>query len=93
MHCFIAIKRETILDKIVCNGCSLRGFILWNDKTVIAASSDKSVKIIDLETKKVETIKDVHTNVVCSVVKIMHPIYGESLISSAIDGKVKLYHS
>lgn len=84
---------ETILDKIVCNGCSLRGFILWNDKTVIAASSDKSVKIIDLETKKVETIKDIHTNVVCSVVKIMHPIYGESLISSAIDGKVKLYHS
>lgn len=85
--------QETIIDKIVCNGCSLRGFVLWNDKIVVAASSDKSVKVIDLQTKKIETIKDIHTNVVCSVVKIFHPIYGESLISSAIDGKVKLYHS
>jgi WD40 repeat protein len=85
------IKNAQIALTIHVTGCSLRGFCIWNSQYVLAASSDKSVKVIDLNSNSVSSIPKSHNNVICSVEKIVHPLYGECLLSSAIDGFVKLW--
>lgn len=72
-------------------GCSLRGLILWNEKYLISASSDKSYKIFNIEDKILENTVPCHDNVVCSVQKILHPKLGESLLTCSIDGNLKLF--
>jgi WD40 repeat protein len=63
---------------------------MWNDKYVIAASSDKSFKVFDLNTNTFTTISG-HDNVICSVEKIELNGLGECLLTSAIDGKIKIW--
>ena len=53
---------------------------------------NKSFKIIDLEQNKVICdIKGQHTDYVKCIKKIYHPIYGESLLSAALDNTIKLW--
>lgn len=80
-----------IWKKIHAPSCSLRGFILWNEKYLIAASSDKAYKIFDLDEGTLDTVKTCHENVLCTVQKIIHPNLGECLLTCAIDGKIKLF--
>lgn len=80
-----------IWKKMHAPSCSLRGIILWNEKYLIAASSDKAYKIFDLDEGKLDTVKTCHENVLCTVQKIVHPNLGECLITCAIDGKIKLF--
>jgi hypothetical protein len=79
--------RKTVNSK----GCCMRGICIWNDEIAIVAGSDKCVKIINYKNQIVEGQIDGHNNVVCTVEKIVHPIYGESIITGSIDGKIKLY--
>jgi WD40 repeat protein len=72
-------------------GCNLRGLCLWNDQYIICASSDKSYKVYDLNSMQLVETKTGHENVACTVSKILHPIYGECILSSAIDGAIKLW--
>jgi WD40 repeat protein len=71
--------------------CSLRGIILWNEKYLIAASSDKAYKIFDIDEGTLDTVKTCHENVLCTIQKIVHPNLGECLFTCAIDGKIKLF--
>eukprot|EP00340_Litonotus_pictus_P006848 CAMPEP_0170514380 /NCGR_PEP_ID=MMETSP0209-20121228/942_1 /TAXON_ID=665100 ORGANISM="Litonotus pictus, Strain P1" /NCGR_SAMPLE_ID=MMETSP0209 /ASSEMBLY_ACC=CAM_ASM_000301 /LENGTH=585 /DNA_ID=CAMNT_0010798443 /DNA_START=16 /DNA_END=1773 /DNA_ORIENTATION=+ len=84
-------EKVKISKKLTCSGCSLRGIVLWNEKLIVAASSDKSFKFFDMDSGKIEHSQVAHENVLCSVQKIVHPKYGESLITCAIDGKLKLW--
>jgi WD40 repeat protein len=84
------VNTGAILKDVHVTGCNLRGLCLWNDKYVIAASSDKSFKIFDIETGTYTTITG-HDNVLCTIEKIEHPNLGECLLTSAIDGKIKLW--
>ena len=84
-------EKITIHKKVSCSGCSLRGIIQWNEKYIVAASSDKSFKVINLDSNTLEHSQVVHDNVLCSVQKILHPKLGECLITCAIDGKLKIY--
>ena len=70
---------------------SLRGICLWNDNYLFAAGDDHEVKLIDLN--KGEFIKSFkgHTNIVCSIEKMVHPKYGECIISQGLDGKLKIW--
>ena len=84
-------KNEMIKD-IRCPSVSLRGLCLWNRKYLIAASSDKSFKIFDLEKEQmVASISGQHFNSLCTVKKILHPKYGESLLTGSVDGNIKLW--
>lgn len=80
----------SIYKKLHAPGCNLRGILLWNQKFVIAASSDKCFKIFNIDEEKVFSSPSLHSNVLCTVQKITHPIYGESLMTSSIDGLLKL---
>ena len=70
---------------------NLRGICLWNDKYLFASGNDYQVKLFDLEEgKNVKSFK-AHTSTVCTIEKIVHPKYGECMISQALDGKLKLW--
>ena len=85
------IEKKEIYKSIQASGCNLRGICFWNDRFIIAASSDKGFKIFDLENNKNIITIHGHESVLCTVQKIMHPLYGESLISSGIYGNVELW--
>ena len=86
------LENNTLIKNIQCPSCSLRGLCLWNQQYIIAASSDKSFKVIDFTKEKfVTSISGQHFNSLCTVKKIRHPKYGESLLSGSIDGSIKLW--
>jgi WD40 repeat protein len=86
------VNTGAIFKDIHVSGCNLRGLCLWNDQYVMAASSDKSFKIFDIQSGAYTSISG-HDNVLCTIEKIEHPNLGECLLTSAIDGKIKLWTS
>lgn len=72
---------------------NLYHIIEWNNKYMIAADFiNKSFKIIDYEGKKEPiTVKAQHKEFVKSVKKILHPKYGESLLTASRDKTIKLW--
>ena len=86
------LETHQIIKSIQCQSVSLRGINLWNQKYIIAAASDKSFKILDLEKGElVGSVSGQHLNSLCSVKKVIHPLYGESLLSGSIDGTIRLW--
>ena len=70
---------------------NLRGICLWNDDYLFAAGNDYQVKLYDLtQGKFIKSLKG-HTSTVCSIEKVVHPKYGECLISQGLDGKLKMW--
>ena len=86
------LRNNKIIKSIRCPSVSLRGLCLWNKKYLIAASSDKSFKVFDLEKEQMAcSISGQHFNSLCTVKKILHPKYGEALLTGGVDGKIKLW--
>ena len=86
------LDNNSLIKNIQCPSCSLRGLCLWNEKYVIAASSDKSYKVIDFTKEKcTSSVGGQHINSLCTIKKIKHPKYGESLLTGSIDGSIKLW--
>jgi hypothetical protein len=81
----------TLLKTIASSGINLRGVCLWNDQYLFASGSDYNVKLYDLKNGIYLKKYDGHTSTCCAVEKIVHPKYGECLISHALDGKLKLW--
>ena len=69
-----------LLTKIKCF-IPLFGITLWNDNYLFAGCSDNSIKLIDLEKKLIIKSLKSHSNKVLTVKKIIHPKYGECIIS------------
>lgn len=84
-------ETEQLYKKMVSPGSNLRGIVLWNEEYLISASSDKSFKIFNIKEEKVIHTQPSHENVLCTISKFQHPVHGECLFSSAIDGKIKLW--
>ncbi len=80
-----------MLKKVSSPGFNLRGICLWNDNYIFSSGSDYTVKLYDLKNEKFVKSYTGHTSTVCAVDKIIHPKYGECLISHALDGKLKLW--
>ena len=81
-----------LLNKINVYNDWLNSICLWNKDYLFVGCDDKSIKLIDLNTNKV--IKDLngHKNRILSIKKIIHPKYGECLISQDADeSQIKLW--
>ena len=86
------LNNNTLIKNIHCPSSSLRGICLWNGQYIIAASSDKSFKVVDYNKQScVSSISGQHVNSLCTIRKIKHPKYGESLLTGSIDGNIKLW--
>jgi len=70
----------------------LNGICLWSNEYLFVGCNDKTIKLIQL--KKGIIIKDLvgHNNRVSTVKKIIHPIYGECIISQGkYNDQIKLW--
>ena len=87
------LYNKKIFKIINTNKCQLFHIIEWDNKYVIVVDScNISFKIIDMQIYKViSEIKGQHNENAISVKKICHPIYGNSLLSVAIDKTIKLW--
>ena len=71
---------NVLLAKIKCD-CAIYGICLWNDNYLFSGCSDKTIKLIELEKGLIIKSLESHTNKVITMKKIIHPKYGECLIS------------
>ena len=87
------LYKKVLINNININGSILCQIIQWDDKYAIVADyNEKSFKVINLETLKVESdIGECHTKEVKSIKKIRHPLLGDSLLSAGNDNIIKLY--
>ena len=67
--------------------------INWYDKYVIVAEKfNSSIIIIDLlQRKVVNVLKNKNSSFVISLKKIIHPLFGQSILSSDIDKNIILW--
>ena len=71
----------------------LYNIIQWNKKfAIVSGGKSKYITIFDLESfKEVNKIETRHSSNINCIKKIVHPIYGESLLSSGNDHKIRLW--
>ena len=84
---------KTIMKNIIFSKLELYNIIQWNQKyAIISGGSSKKILLFDLEKYEIISLINTnhHSNVNC-VKKINHPLYGEALLSSGNDHKIKLY--
>ena len=84
---------KSLISNVKISKTELYNIIQWNQKYIlISGGPTKLIKIFDLE--KYEEIGNIktnhHSNVNC-IKKINHPKFGEALLSSGNDHKIKLY--
>ena len=85
------LYNKTQFKVIETNSC-LFHTIQWNSKYIIVADFfSKSFKIIDIENGNIIDIPGQHTKEVICIKKVIHPNYGESLLSASMDNTIKLW--
>ena len=89
------LYNQKIYKTINTNGCKLvcklAHIIEWNKKYIIVVDNkNKSFKVIDLDDESIYNINTEHKKELISIKKIIHPKYGESLLSSARDNIIKI---
>ena len=81
-----------LLNKIKISNEGLRGICLWNLDYLFVGCDDKSIKLIELKNGLIVKNLTGHTNEVITVKKIVHPFYGEILISqNGGESKIKIW--
>jgi WD40 repeat protein len=65
---------------------------LWNNDYLFVACSDKTIKVLNLKTGLIPMCLKGHSDEVLTIKKIVHPKYGECLISQGWGNeKIKLW--
>ena len=81
-----------LLNKIKISDQGLRGICLWNNNYLFIGCDDKTIKLIELKNGLIVKNLPGHTNEVITVKKVIHPIYGEILISqNGGESKIKIW--
>ena len=82
-----------LLKKIKIKKCDLHGICLWNkDYLFVATNNEQKIILIDLKTGIIIKYLIGHNKRVLTIKKIIHPKYGECLISqNHKDSEIKLW--
>ena len=75
------------------NICELYNMILWSNRyTIISYKFGNKIKIMDNKNFEIISIfESEHFNEIKCIKKIIHPLFGESLITCSENGKIKLF--
>ena len=76
-----------LLSKIKTNGESIRSIYAWNNNYLFVGCSDHKIKLIDVNKEKVVKNYEGHEHWVCTINKIIHPKYGQCLVSQGLGEK------
>ena len=81
-----------LLNKIKINNEGLTGISLWNDNYLFVGGDDKLIQLIDINNGIVLKKLSGHENIVLTIKKIIHPKFGECLISQNLnESKIKFW--
>ena len=87
-----APARAELLETIEISNQPLFGICLWNNEFLFISCEDKEIKLIDLKNKNIIKRISGHSKPVATVKKIIHPQYGECLISQGMrDDQIRLW--
>ena len=70
-----------IIKKIETNKNCIYSLCLWNKSYLFCASEDATIKLFDLNAGIIINELKAHKKMVCTIKKIIHPLFGECLIS------------
>ena len=73
------IKKINVIDKLI------YGICLWNENFLFVGCIDKNIKLVDLNKGIVVKNLSGHNQEICTIKKIIHPKYGECLLSHGIN--------
>ncbi len=80
-----------LIKKIYIYNTEFYGICLWNEQYLFAGSKNGDIKLIDLVNEKEIKSFLKHSKSVLTLRKIIHPKYGECLLSISEDEKIKLW--
>ena len=81
-----------LLNKIIISDKRLYGINLWNDNYLLVGCKDKTIKIIEIKNGIIVKNLIGHNNRVLTIQKIIHPKYGECIISQNYhESEIKLW--
>ena len=70
-----------LIKKIETDKNCIYSLCLWNESYLFGASEDATIKLIDLNAGVIIKELKAHNKMVCTIKKIIHPYFGECLIS------------
>ena len=73
--------RGNIIKKIETDKNCIYSLCLWNESYLFCACEDATIKLIDLNAGVIINELKSHMKMVCTIKKIIHPYFGECLIS------------
>ena len=83
-----------LYNKIKVSDDILYGMCLWNNNCLFVGSDDKNIKLVDLNNGICIKSLPGHNKPVLTIKKLIHPQYGEWLISQGLqDDKIKIWHN
>ena len=81
-----------ILNIIHVDNKGLIGICLWDDKYLFCGSNNKKLNVIDIEKELIVNKYVGLKNILCTVIKINHPKYGECLVTQGLlNDQIKLW--
>ena len=81
-----------LIDKIKVIDNELYGICLWNEDYLFVGCDDETIKLIDLKNKNIVKNLIGHNNSVLTIKKIIHPKFGECIISQGwVKSEIKLW--
>ena len=81
-----------LLKEIVVSQEALYSICLWNNDYLFVGCKDNSIKLIELKNGNIIKTLSGHNSEVITIKKIIHPIYGECIISQGRgNGQIKLW--
>ena len=80
-----------LLNKLFVDSNCLYGICLWNNEYLFVGCRNRTIKLIDLNERLIKSEFKGHNNYVLTIKKVIHPKYGECLISQGYDDGIKLW--
>ena len=88
------LHQKLLINSIFINNNFLNQIIQWNENYIIMTNGNKNnILIMDLNCGRIITsIFSKHEKGIINIKKVVHPIYGESLLSCGLEGSIFLWN-